>query len=110
MRKLILSAAIAVGLAAPAFADTLEAVTTKGVVLSVQGMEIPINYAEDGTFSGNAMGQDFTGNWRVDGASLCTTSDFQPEETCTEYPADKGPGDEFTIEGAMGPVTIKINE
>ncbi len=110
MRKLIIASALAAGLAAPAFADTLEAVTTKGVILMVQGMEIPISYAEDGTFSGEAMGTPFEGTWRVDGASLCTTSDFQPEETCQEYPEGKGAGDEFTIEGAMGPVTIKINE
>ena len=110
MRKLIIATALAVGLAAPALADTLEAVTTKGVVISMQGMEIPINYAADGTFSGEAMGMPFEGNWRIEGASLCTTSDFAPDESCTEYPADKGPGDSFDIEGAMGTATIKINE
>ena len=115
MRKLIIASALAGALAAPAFADhhegtTLTAVTTHGVVLSMQGMEIPINYAEDGTFSGEAMGTPFEGTWRIDGANLCTTSDFQPDESCTEYPEGKGAGDEFTISGDAGEVTIKINE
>ena len=110
MKKLAAVAALAAAFAAPAFADTLEAVTTKGIVMSIQGMEIPVNYAEDGTFSGNAMGQDFAGKWRIDGMSLCTTSDFQPEEACTEYPEGKGPGDTFTLSGPMGEVEVKINE
>lgn len=109
MRKLILAAGLATAIAAPAFADTLTEVTTKGVVLKVQGMEIPIAYKPDGTFSLEAQGQAVTGKWRIDGAKLCTSSDMQPEERCTEYPAGKVSGDEFEIEGRMGPVTVKIN-
>lgn len=110
MRKLLISAALAAGLAAPAMADTLEAVTTKGVTLSMMGMEIPVTYNEDGTYTADAMGQTINGQWRIEGTSLCSSNDMQPEETCTEYPEGKGPGDEFTISGDQGEVTIKINE
>ncbi len=110
MRKLITASALAIGLAAPAFADTLEAVTTKGVILEIQGMEIPITYADDGTYTADAMGQTINGQWRIDGTSLCSSNDMQPEESCQEYPEGKGPGDSFDLEGPMGTATIKINE
>ena len=108
MRKLVL-AAVAACVAGPAFADTLSEVTTKGVVLKIQGMDVPISYKEDGTFTLDAMGQSITGKWRIDGAKLCTSSDMQPAERCTEYPEGKKSGDEFEVQGAMGPMTVKIN-
>lgn len=108
MRTLLVAAAFGFA-AAPAFADTLQEIVAKGIILKVQGMEIPISYNADGSFSGEAMGQAFQGKWRIDGDKMCTTSDMQPEERCTAYPAGKKSGDEFEIEGAMGPVTIKIN-
>ncbi len=108
MRKLIIAATLA-AFAAPAFADTLANVTAKGVVMTVQGMEIPIAYKPDGTFAIDAMGQTINGKWRIDGSKLCTSSDMSPEERCTEYPADKNPGDEFEVQGAMGAAKIKIN-
>ena len=110
MRKLIIASALAVGLAAPAVADTLEAVTTKGVVLTVMDMEIPVTYAADGTYTADALGQTINGQWRIEGKSLCSSNDMQPEETCQEYPEGKGPGDSFDLEGPMGTATIKINE
>ncbi len=115
MRKILIAATMAAGIAAPVFADdneggTLQHVIANGVTLSIQGMEIPIKYAEDGSFSGDAMGMPFAGTWRIDGKSLCTTSDFQPEEACSEYPDGMGPGDSFETESEMGPITIKINE
>lgn len=113
MRKLLIASALAGAFAAPAFADdhsTLDAVISNGVVLMIQGMEIPVEYADDGTYTADAMGQTIAGKWRIDGANLCTSNDMQPEESCQEYPADKGPGDEFTLSGPMGEVTVKINE
>ena len=65
---------------------------------------------EDGTFTLDFQGQAVDGKWRIDGSKLCTTSSFSPEENCTEYPAGKKAGDEFEITGAMGPMTVKINE
>ncbi len=110
LRKVITVTAIAALLAAPALADTLANVTTKGVVMEVQGMAIPITYKPDGTFALEAMGTAISGKWRIDGAKLCTTSDMAPDERCTEYPADKGPGDSFEIAGAMGTAKITINK
>ncbi|MEZ5937781.1 MAG: hypothetical protein R3C52_06125 [Hyphomonadaceae bacterium] len=110
MRILLVAASAAAVVAAPAFADTLTNVTTKGVIMSIQGMEIPVNYAEDGTFSGVAMDMPFSGTWAIKDGQLCTTSDFQPDERCVAYPEDKNPGDSFEIESEMGPITVKINE
>jgi hypothetical protein len=109
MKKILIAAGVTLALAAPAFADTLQEVTTKGVVMSVQGMDIPIAYKPDGTFSVEVQGQSITGRWRIDGTKLCTTSTMSPEERCTEYPTGKHSGDSFEITGAMGAVTIKIN-
>ncbi len=109
MRTFLALAAASAFLAAPALADTLQEVTTKGVILKAQGMEIPISYKADGTFAIDFQGQTINGKWRIDGTKLCTLSDLQPEERCTEYPAGKKSGDEFEIQGAMGSATVKIN-
>jgi hypothetical protein len=100
--------------AAPAFADTakpdtLKEVTTRGVVMTVQGIDIPIAYKPDGSFTVEVQGQTMQGKWRIDGAKLCTTSSLSPNERCTEYPAGKASGDTFEIQGAMGPAQIRIN-
>jgi hypothetical protein len=59
MRQFIIGAAL-LALAAPAFAqqpagapasDTLKAVTTKGIILSVAGMDIDVKYTPDGKFT-----------------------------------------------------------
>ena len=91
--------------------DTLAAVTTKGVVLTTQGYGIAITYAEDGTYSGDAMGTVFTGKWRAEGDELCTSSSMSPTETCTTYPEGKGAGDSFEVTNpTLGKVAVKINE
>ena len=105
MRKLLIGIAL-VAFAAPAFADTLKEVTTKGIVLTIQGMDIDVVYTPDGKFTA-AEGQ-VTGTWRIDGDKLCTTSNFQPEEECTAYPKDKKSGDTFELTGPAGTATIKI--
>ena len=105
MRRMLIAAAL-VALPMTAVAGTLEEVTTKGVILTVQGQEIDVAYTPDGKFT--AAGGQITGEWRIDGDKLCTKSSLQPEERCTEYPKDKKSGDSFEVSGAMGPVTIKI--
>ena len=109
MRKLIVCAAMA-ALAAPAFADTLKEVTTKGIVLSIQGFEIDVIYKPDGTFAASMPGDPTpvaTGKWRIDGDKLCTSTDATPEE-CVAYPKDKKSGDSFDLTGPQGTATIKI--
>ena len=105
MRKFLVGAAF-VAFATPAFADTLKEVTTKGIVLTVQGMDIDVSYTPDGKFT--AMDGQVTGTWRIDGEKLCTTSNFAPEEECTAYPKDKKSGDTFDLTGPNGTATIRI--
>lgn len=116
--RFVLAAVAALALAAPAFAQdktTLDYVTTKGTVMKadMQGtpVELPMTYKADGTYATSAMGQDITGNWRIDGDKLCSKNSMNPNETCIAYPAGKHPGDEFTVQHPMfGAVTVKINQ
>jgi hypothetical protein len=102
----ILLAAAVLALATPALADTLQEVTTKGIVLTVQGMDIDVTYTPDGKFT--AMDGQVTGTWRIDGDKLCTSSNFDPNETCVAYPHDKKSGDTFDVTGPAGTATIRI--
>jgi hypothetical protein len=109
VRKLITCLTIA-ALAAPAFADTLKEVTTKGIVLSAQGFELDVAYKPDSTFVVTMAGDATplaTGKWRIDGDKLCTSTDATPEE-CVAYPKDKKSGDSFDVTGAQGTATVKI--
>ena len=106
MRKLLIAAAVLAMAAGPAAADTLTEVTTHGIILTVQGMDIDVTYTPDGKFT--AMDGQVTGTWRIDGAKLCTTSNFDTNETCVEYPKDKKSGDTFDLTGPAGTATIKI--
>ena len=110
MRKLILAAAASLAastlLASPAAAGTLDEVVKHGIILVVQGMEIDVTYTPDGKFT--AMEGQVTGTWKIDGDKMCTTSNFDPNESCAVYPKDKKSGDSFDLEGPQGSVTIKI--
>jgi len=114
MRKLLIGIAL-VALAAPAFADTLKEVTTKGVILTIDQIgAIDITYNPDGTWVGKnevlegAIGGPLTGKWRIDGDKLCTEADIQPGESCTAYPMDKKSGDEFDVTSDQGTAKVKI--
>lgn len=110
MKKIIVGFA-ALAFAAPAFAQsatTLEAVTTKGITLNAGGFELDVDYKADKTFT--AMDGQVNGKWRIDGEKLCTSSNFEPEETCVAYPAGKKSGDSFPLTNAKGEtatITIK---
>ena len=106
MRNLLIVAAAAAALATPAFADTLTEVTSHGIILMVQDMQIEVSYTPDGKFT--ALDGQVTGTWKIDGEKLCTSSNFDPNVTCVAYPKDKKSGDSFTIEGAQGSVQVKI--
>ncbi|MBI1361826.1 MAG: hypothetical protein GC155_16240 [Alphaproteobacteria bacterium] len=105
MRKILIGAAL-LALSAPAFADTLQEVTTRGITMNIQGMDIDVLYTPDGKFT--AMDGQVTGTWKIDGDKMCTTSNFNPEETCTEYPKGKKSGDTFDLTSDQGTVTITI--
>jgi hypothetical protein len=105
MRAILIAAAVLA--ATPALAGTtLEEVTTKGIILNVQGMDIDVTYTPDGKLS--AMDGQITGTWRIDGDKLCTTSNVAPDEQCVEYPKDKKSGDSFEVTGPNGTATVKI--
>lgn len=106
MRRLFATAIIALALATPAAADTLQELTNRGSIVSVQGMDIDVKYTPDGKFT--AMDGQVTGTWRIDGDKLCTTSNFEPAEQCVEYPKGKKSGDTFDVTGPQGTATIKI--
>lgn len=110
MRKLITAAAAGTAalwaLATPAAAGTVEEVVKHGIILTVQDMQIDVTYTPDGKFT--AMDGQVTGAWRIDGDKLCTSSNFDPNETCIAYPKDKKSGDSFELAGPQGSVTIKI--
>lgn len=106
MRKLIMTAAAMMALASPAAAGTLDEVVKHGIILTIQDMQIEVTYTPDGKFT--AMDGQVTGSWRIDGDKLCTSSNFDPNETCIAYPADKKSGDSFDLSGPQGSVTIKI--
>lgn len=105
MRLLIAAAAFA-AFAMPAAADTIDEVVKNGIVLTIQGMDIDVTYTPDGKFT--AMDGQVTGTWKKDGDKMCTSSNFQPEESCTVYPADKKSGDTFELTSPEGSATIKI--
>ena len=106
MRKILITAAALSLMAAPAFADTLQELTTHGAVLSIQGMDIDVTYTPDGKFT--ALDGQVTGTWRIDGLKLCTSSNFQPEESCTAYPTGKKSGDSFEVTSPQGSAMVKI--
>ena len=106
MRNLLAATAAILALATPALAGTLEELTTKGMILTVQDMQIEVTYTPDGKFT--AMDGQVTGTWKIDGDKLCTTSNFDPSESCVEYPKDKKSGDSFEVTGPQGAATITI--
>ena len=105
MLRLVLAVGFA-ALATPAFADTIDEVVKNGIILNIQGMDIEVTYTADGKFT--AMDGQVTGAWKRDGDKMCTSSNFQPEESCAAYPADKKSGDSFELTSPEGSVTIKI--
>ncbi len=108
MRNLIIAAALGAGLldATPVLADTLSEVTSHGIVLTIGDMYVEVTYTPDHKFT--AAGGQVTGAWRIDGDKLCTSSNFDPNETCVAYPKDKKSGDKFELEGPQGAVQIRI--
>jgi hypothetical protein len=107
--RLLIAALAAAGLAAaaaPALADTLQEITTHGMVVTLGDMDIDLSFTPDGKFSG--LDGQITGTWKIDGDKLCTNSNFDPNETCLAYPKDKKSGDTFDLVAPTGTVRVKI--
>ena len=106
MRTSLFGLAAALILSTPALAGTLQEVTTKGEIVSIQGLEMEVKFTPDGKFT--AFDGQITGTWRIDGDRLCTVSNVEPGESCAIYPKDKKSGDSFEVTGNGGSATIKI--
>jgi hypothetical protein len=104
--RMILAAIGLLALATPAAADTLQELTTHGMIMTVQGMDIEVTYKPDGTFT--AFDGQITGKWHIDGDKLCTSSSLDPTDSCVAYPKDKKSGDKFDLTTEQGTATIKI--
>src|SRR5438045_1764035 len=105
MRRLLIATALA-AFAGPAAAGTVEEMVKHGIVLTIGDMQIDVVYTPDGKFTA-ADGQ-VTGTWKITGEEkMCTVSNFDPNETCVEYPKDKKSGDTFDVSGPQGSVAIK---
>jgi hypothetical protein len=86
--------------------STLKEIVTRGSVLMIEGADIDVTYTPDGKFT--AMNGAVKGTWRIEGDTLCTTTSFQPVESCVLYPQDRKSGDIFEIMSEQGLVKIRI--
>ena len=94
-------------LAGPAAAGTPEEIAAHGMVVTIGGFDIDLDFKPDHTFTG-ANGQ-VTGTWRIEGDRLCSKSNLDPAERCEPYPAGKKSGDSFQVTDPEGrPVVIRI--
>ena len=116
MKNRILAGVIALGLAAPAFAegnDTLKHVIAHGSVVQAemqgQALELDMSYKADGSYTASVMGQEVAGTWKIDGKDLCTTS--QMGQSCVTYPTGKTAGDSFKVtHPTFGEITVTIKK
>ena len=100
------AASLALGaIATPALADTLEEITSHGMVVTIADMDIDVAFTPDGKFT--ALGGAISGTWKIDGAKLCTTTAEQGEN-CTVYPSGKKSGDTFDITSEQGTAKVHI--
>ena len=110
MRKLLIATGLAAATfalaATPALADTLQEVTTHGMILILGDMQIPVDFTPDGKLT--VLNGAASGKWRIDGDKLCTTMDANPAENCVAYPSGKKSGDSFEVTGPQGSATVKI--
>lgn len=109
MRRLIgcLTFLASAAFAPAAVADTLDEVTTRGIVAQVGGFQMEMDFTPDNRFT--ALNGRFRGVWRIDGDRLCTIDDGQTVERCTVYPRGKTSGDTFEVTNHMGMViTVRI--
>ena len=103
--RLLAMSLLIIAATSPAAADTLQEVTTHGVVVLLGGRQLDVDYTPDGKFTVNS-GQ-MTGTWRIDGDRLCAILNGNPE-ACVPYPKGKKSGDSFEVTGPEGLATVKI--
>jgi hypothetical protein len=103
MKRLFLAAAIAIALAGPAAADTLDALLKNTLLLvDAQGGLTTVQVSEEGKFEQtNARGVWATGFWEKEEGRLCMTARGEAR-LCMPLEADKTVGDSWEIRGPTG--------
>jgi len=103
MRKLAAVLISSLGLAAPAFADTLDVLKQNTLMLHEEsGRSYTILISEGGTLEQvNSAGTWATGPWYVQDGRFCWTA-RGAATLCIPLPADKGVGDTWEIRGPTG--------
>ena len=103
MKRVVLSAAIALGLAAPAAADTLDALFKNTLLLAdAQGGVTTVQFSEEGKFEQtNVRGVWAAGFWEKEEGRLCMTARGEAR-LCMPLEADKSVGDSWEIRGPTG--------
>jgi hypothetical protein len=113
MRRIFLSVATALALAAPASADTLDVLSRNTLTLTdAQGGVTTVLLAEGGKFEQtNARGMWAAGFWTQKDGRFCMTARGEAE-ICFPLEADKSVGDAWEIKGPTGRLvwTAKIEE
>lgn len=111
MKRLVLIAAIAGVLAAPAFADTMDNAYNNTIVVTyANGASSRYEFNADHTFSLHAPGgQHVTGTYEIDGDQICLTP-AGGERGCTQLVPGKNVGDTWTqtaTDGSQITVTLE---
>jgi hypothetical protein len=105
MKGLLLAAAIALGLAAPAAADTLDVLFKNTLLLvDAQGGVTTVQVSEEGKFEqANPRGVWAAGFWEKEEGRLCMTARGEVR-LCMPLETDKTVGDSWEIRGPTGRV------
>jgi hypothetical protein len=113
MRRTLLSAAIALAMAAPASADTLDVLYRNTLTLTdAQGGVTTVQVAAGGKFEQtNARGAWAAGFWTQKDGRFCMTARGE-SEMCFPLEGEKSVGDAWEIKGPTGRVvwTARIEE
>ncbi len=113
MRRILLPAAVALALAAPAFADTLDVLYRNTLTLTdAQGGVKTVLLTDDGKFQQtNAQGMWAAGFWTHRDGRLCMTARGE-SEICFPFETGKSAGDTWEINGPTGRLvwTARIEE
>lgn len=113
MRRLAAGLAISLGLAAPAFADTLDVLKTNTLLLhEASGRFYTLLISDDGKMEQvNSAGIWASGAWAIEDGKFCWQA-RGAAKLCIVMPADKGVGETWEIRGPTGQLawTAEIRE
>jgi len=103
MRRLAAALVLSLGLAAPAFADTIDVLKANTLVLRKEsGKFYTLLISDDGKMEQvNSAGVWAAGFWSLSGGTYCWTA-RGAAKLCFALPAEKGVGDSWEIRGPTG--------